>query len=181
MALSEIAGDHEHVSFGVYRVRNDDVFYVRWNGGGGVRDPLLRDVRAVARDVAEGVVTDASARELFGVVLSREGEVDAAATQSRRRDMRDMRASTKVTAEMSRASVHSRACDCNANASKDGMRTSGIRERLMSTIGSAYSTGPKTTLSEIICTECGALLDAQVTMQGAGLLLDGPQEVGQLK
>jgi len=34
----------------------------------------------------------------------------------------------------------------------------------------------QTTLSEIVCMACGTLLDAQVTMQGAGPLFDGPQE-----
>ncbi len=70
LALGEIGGEHQAVSFGVYRVRNEDVFYVRWNGGGGVRDPLDRDPHAVARDIAEGVVSAEAARELYGVVAA---------------------------------------------------------------------------------------------------------------
>jgi hypothetical protein len=44
----------------------------------------------------------------------------------------------------------------------------------MSTIGPAYSIGPQTMLSEMVCKECGALLDAEVTMRGAEPLFDGP-------
>jgi N-methylhydantoinase B len=173
LALSQIGGNHEHVSFGVYRVKNEDVFYVRWNGGGGMRDPLSRDVQAVARDVEEGVVTPVAAHELFGVVLSPSGDVDNALTETRRRDMRKARIDTKVTVEIPTDGMHSRVCKCKSNGSEYGLRTIGIYERLMSTVGPAYSTGPRTTLSEMICTECGALVDTQVTMQGAGLLLDG--------
>jgi hypothetical protein len=54
-----------------------------------------------------------------------------------------------------------------------------IRERLMSTIGPAYTTGPQTTLSELVCKTCGVLLDAQVTMLGAGPVFDGPKRQGQ--
>jgi hypothetical protein len=43
----------------------------------------------------------------------------------------------------------------------------------MSSVRPAYTTGPKTMLAEMICPECGALLDTQVTMQGAGPLRGG--------
>ena len=49
----------------------------------------------------------------------------------------------------------------------------------MSTITPAYTTGPHTTLSELICKKCGALLDAQVTMQGAEPLFDGRAPEGR--
>jgi len=49
-------------------------------GGGGYGDPLTRDPQRVARDVRLGYVTPALARSEYGVVLSDEGAVDAAAT-----------------------------------------------------------------------------------------------------
>ena len=176
LALREIGGTHEHVSFGVYRVRNEDVFYVRWNGGGGVRDPLARDVDAVARDVAEGVVSNTAARDLFGVIVSDGGRVDAAATEEKRNALRKSRAAARTTVNLIKASLHSRACACNGDMTKSGLHAVDVRERQMSAIGPAYSTGPDTMLSEMICKECGALLDAQVTKRGAGLLLDGSLE-----
>ena len=181
LSLAEIAGEHEVVSFGVYRVGREDVFYVRWNGAGGVRDPLARDPEAVERDVAEGVVSAAAARELYGAVVSPDGSVDHAATERRRSEMRGDRNRTNVTIVATATGVCHPACKdraCPANGTGKQRRI-GIRERLMSKIGPAYTTGPKTTLSEIICTECGALLDAQVTMQGVEPLFDGQEPEGQ--
>ena len=76
------------VSFGVYHVGDEDAFYVRWNGGGGVRDPLARDPCAVVRDIAEGVVSRDAARELYGVVVAPDGSLDVDATKQRRIAMR---------------------------------------------------------------------------------------------
>src|SRR5262245_50399947 len=171
-SLPEIAGTHDAVSFGVYHVGREDVFYVRWNGGGGVGDPLARDPDAVVRDVADGVVSPVAARDLYGVVVARDGNADAQATQDQRDTMRADRMRTNMTVEISAAAIgnSSRACPCEVN---NGTRTLGVRERLMSSVGPAYTTGPKTMLAEMICPQCGTLLDTQVTMQGTGALLDG--------
>jgi N-methylhydantoinase B len=58
-------------------------------GGGGHGDPYARSPDAVARDVWNGKVTPAAAREQFGVVVDADGELDPAATReirSRRAD-----------------------------------------------------------------------------------------------
>lgn len=167
LAFADIGGKHDVVSFGVYRVANDDVFYVRWNGAGGMRDPLLRDPQAVARDVAEDVVSERAARELYGVMLGPDGDADAGATTQLRADMRAHRGRTNTVVEGSDRACTNPACTGNAI---------GVRERLMSRIGPAYTTGPRTMLSEIVCTGCGALLDAQVTMQGEEPLFDGAKD-----
>ena len=39
-------------------------------GGGGFGDPMRRDPKSVLRDVADGVVSPAKARETYGDVLS---------------------------------------------------------------------------------------------------------------
>jgi N-methylhydantoinase B len=175
LSLAEIGGEHDVVSFGVYRVSRGDVFYVRWNGAGGMRDPLARSPEAVARDVAEGVVSDEAARNLYGVVLTTNDSVDPIATEKLRAEMRDGRCRTNVGAAVQPAGFQHHACanpGCQANGqAQDGAVV--VRERLMSTIGTAYTTGPQTTLSEIMCKTCGALLDAQVTMLGVGPLFDG--------
>lgn len=64
---------------------------MRWNGAGGVGDPLHRDPEAVARDVAEGAVSPQAARELYGVALAGDGSVDRAATEQARQTLRDAR------------------------------------------------------------------------------------------
>ena len=63
-------------------------------GGGGYGDPLERDPARVCRDVSEYWETAERAREIYGVVLSQEGEfgefaVDLAATVVLRAKMRD--------------------------------------------------------------------------------------------
>jgi N-methylhydantoinase B len=53
-------------------------------GGGGYGNPLMRDPELVSRDVGRGYYTRAEARALFGVVLSPDGALDAAATEALR-------------------------------------------------------------------------------------------------
>jgi N-methylhydantoinase B len=57
-------------------------------GGGGVGDPLLRDVDKVVRDVRDGLVSVAMAREAYGVVmLSGGAQADRQATDALRARM----------------------------------------------------------------------------------------------
>ncbi len=55
-------------------------------GGGGWGDPLTRPVERVKRDVELGFVSVASAERDYGVILDKEGEIDIAATESRRKE-----------------------------------------------------------------------------------------------
>src|SRR5690606_7428459 len=61
-------------------VRRGDVVVMRSSGGGGYGDPLTRDVEKVRADVNKGYVSQARARDGYGVVLGEDGEVDATAT-----------------------------------------------------------------------------------------------------
>ncbi|WP_334174320.1 hydantoinase B/oxoprolinase family protein [Pseudoxanthobacter sp.] len=54
------------------------------NGGGGYGRPLDRDPARVAADVANGWITAARARSVYGVVLAEDGRPDAAATAALR-------------------------------------------------------------------------------------------------
>ncbi len=64
-------------------------------GGGGYGDPLEREPQAVLTDVLERWVTSAAARDVYGVVLSEQGEggfaLDSAATELRRAELRARR------------------------------------------------------------------------------------------
>jgi len=60
-----------------------DVHVMVWQGGGGYGDPLLRDPRSVAHDVAERLVSESSARDIYGVVL-RGLDIDEESTAARR-------------------------------------------------------------------------------------------------
>ncbi len=65
------------------------VFYAA--GGGGYGDPLDRDAEAVARDVAEDWVSPERARSDYGVAITDDGAVDAAATEALRTEIRAQR------------------------------------------------------------------------------------------
>jgi N-methylhydantoinase B len=62
-----------------------DVVVMATSGGGGYGDPLDRDSALVMADLAEGLITPATAQSVYGVV-ARDGRVDAAATAARRRE-----------------------------------------------------------------------------------------------
>jgi N-methylhydantoinase B len=53
-------------SSGRFEMKAGDVFYLDKAGGGGFGDPRLRDRAAIARDIEEGLVTEAAARRDYG-------------------------------------------------------------------------------------------------------------------
>ena len=61
-----------------------DRLIVEMPGGGGYGDPFARDPALVARDVHYGLIEPGQAEAEYGVVLTAEGEVNAAATHRRR-------------------------------------------------------------------------------------------------
>lgn len=56
-------------------------------GGGGYGSPLERNPERVVQDVVEGWVSPAKAHSDYGVILSEDGALDVAATETRRRSM----------------------------------------------------------------------------------------------
>ena len=58
------------------------------NGGGGWGNPLEREPERVQWDVIEELVSEKSAREDYGVVLTRDFAIDHAATEALRTKMR---------------------------------------------------------------------------------------------
>jgi N-methylhydantoinase B len=64
---------------------------VRTGGGGGWGDPLERDPNAVRADVREEFVSTQAARERYGVVLREDLNIDHAATERARAELRSTR------------------------------------------------------------------------------------------
>src|SRR5207237_10800911 len=89
-SLDGISGEKQPVTWGVFPLMGPDALYVRWNGGGGIGDPLQRDPAQVLTDVIQNTVSERAAADLYGVVI-RNGAVDAAQTEARRRRLRDNR------------------------------------------------------------------------------------------
>lgn len=65
-------------------VRAGDSFLCEGPAGGGYGDPMLRDPEAVRADVLDGLVSVATARRDYGVVIAADGTLDAAATAALR-------------------------------------------------------------------------------------------------
>lgn len=55
-------------------------------GGGGYGDPKVRDPELVARDVSDGLVSPERAKEIYGVIIDRDGRVDPEATLAARQN-----------------------------------------------------------------------------------------------
>ena len=64
---------------------------VRTGGGGGWGDPCERDPVKVAEDVREELISREKARELYGVILGEDLDIDQDATVALRRDMKEQR------------------------------------------------------------------------------------------
>ncbi|MCW3027845.1 MAG: hydantoinase B/oxoprolinase family protein, partial [Solirubrobacterales bacterium] len=76
-----------------------DVYHVIHGGGGGVGDPLLREPESVREDIACGYVSAEAAKEIYGVVLTANGELDGEGTLRQRASIREARLGHAPTGE----------------------------------------------------------------------------------
>jgi len=88
--LNTIPGEREPISWGVFPLMGNDALYIRWNGGGGVGDPLDRLSEQVVADVIARQVSPNAANEVYGLV-QRDGIVDEHATEKNRAELRRAR------------------------------------------------------------------------------------------
>ncbi len=72
----------------------DQLHFITW-GGGGWGDPLERDPALVGKEIIQGLVTPEGARA-YGVVADAEGQVDLAATEALRAELRAARGALPV-------------------------------------------------------------------------------------
>lgn len=91
-------GDKQAIDWGVFPLMGEDALYVRWNGGGGYGDPLERPMDKVANDVQAGHVSSKFAKQVYGVLLKENGELDEEASTQARRQIADKRLLSKVEA-----------------------------------------------------------------------------------
>jgi N-methylhydantoinase B len=89
-SLDTIPGDSEPISWGVFPLMGNDALYVRWNGGGGIGDPLDRPAEKVAADVDAGLISEQAASEVYGVVR-KDRTIDGSATETKRTALRRAR------------------------------------------------------------------------------------------
>ncbi|MCB2073919.1 MAG: hydantoinase B/oxoprolinase family protein [Novosphingobium sp.] len=65
-----------------------DTFEMMCASGGGYGDPLDREPQAVLQDLRDNRVDEAIARDIYGLVIGEDGEIDAAATEHKREAIR---------------------------------------------------------------------------------------------
>jgi N-methylhydantoinase B len=68
------------------RLCQGDLLSVEFAGGGGWGDPLEREPERVREDVARDYVSPACARDLYGVALTPDRDIDVSATALLRRE-----------------------------------------------------------------------------------------------
>jgi N-methylhydantoinase B len=99
-SLDTTVGRPEPAAWGNFLLGRTDVFYHRFQGGGGYGDPLDRDPEAVAADVALDLVSRRSAHEVYGIVLGADGTPDPEASRVRRRAIREARIGRPVPPDL---------------------------------------------------------------------------------
>ncbi len=72
-------------------MKEGDVYYLAWSGGGGLGDPQQREPESVALDVAAGTLSRQCAAEIYGVVLAPDGAPEPAPTEELRAQIRAAR------------------------------------------------------------------------------------------
>jgi N-methylhydantoinase B len=120
-SLAETSGESREDRFwGAVELEPGDIQYVRFMGGGGYGDPLDRDPDAVLADVRLGLVSEAAARQIYGVVV--QDGVDDERTRARRLEIRSERLGRPVEWSAS----------MRAEVAASGMRLSEYLQRLSS-------------------------------------------------
>jgi N-methylhydantoinase B len=162
-----------------------DVQYIRFMGGGGYGDPLDREPGAVLDDVLRGLVTDAAARDIYGVVINHEEQyVVAQATAERRAALRAERLGGKLNgapAERQSVPVTGRRLGEYLQQTRDGatqctwcgqeVAPAGVhwKDRAVLRRWPVSRSGPLRTgdgfaLIEACCPHCATLLDTDLAL-----------------
>ncbi|NKB35613.1 MAG: hypothetical protein GKR93_00400 [Gammaproteobacteria bacterium] len=79
-----------------FPLQRDDLVIMRATAGGGVGDPLQRDPERVLQDVSLKYVSEARARDVYGVIV-KNGGIDTAATENRRKELAATRETIKIS------------------------------------------------------------------------------------
>jgi N-methylhydantoinase B len=88
ISYDAMPGNKEAIDWGVFPLLGDDALYVRWNGGGGYGDPLLRPAADVHQDVVAGLVSGKYAKTVYGVVINEPTmQLDEKASEQQRQSL----------------------------------------------------------------------------------------------
>src|SRR5262249_49450518 len=175
-----------------------DVYAVIWSAAGGFGDPLERDPEKVRADVIDDrCVSAAAAREIYGVVLTADGEVDAAATRSLRASRRQANREQDGNVPRLRGAVVSHLTDgLDLRREKDGAHAACARcaadlgavrgnykERCVRRDADIGAANPnigdwrryideRPVFRQFFCPGCGALIENEVARESDPILHD---------
>lgn len=195
--VAELAGDLEELGPkpGLLELRPGDVFETTWQGGGGLGDPLDRDPRSVAGDVAAGFCTRGAAERLYGVTGLAGGGADEEGTRRLRERARRARIAAAEPPRAPHAGAMDRlthrlggrlffgsrgdatwfACACGQPlAPRAGDWRDGTCRRLVPSDAMPPNIvlHPQLELREFLCPACGGLLAVDAAERGAPDLRD---------
>ncbi len=187
----------EQVHWGDYPVREGDIVYIRFQGGGGYGDPIEREPERTLHDLQIGTVTAAAAREICGVVLDADNRrIDEAATRARRAAMRAERIGRPVAAEFcerravapshrplgeylqqvgapERGFVQCTWCGHEISHGAERWKDRAVQRALpVSAAGDFRDAAPGLILRQFCCPRCATALDLEVALESDPPLYD---------
>jgi hypothetical protein len=175
---------------------------VTWSAAGGFGDPTEREPGAVRDDVENRDVTRESARAIYGVVLDGAGEVDRAATDSLRAELRAARVARHraagnkaprklagpvmlaVTEQLavrldgSRPHLTCRRCATDLGPATRNYKEGCLREDNPISISNPHARDPERFIDAVpvfrqfFCPGCGGLIENEVATSDEPLLAD---------
>jgi N-methylhydantoinase B len=89
--MEALGGERRYLPYCSIELLEDDVFLMRFGGGGGYGDPLQRDPAHVVKDIHNGIVSESVSATLYGVIINENGDLDVHATRSKRAALRGER------------------------------------------------------------------------------------------
>ena len=175
--LQLIPGDKEAITWGVFPLMGSDALYVRWNGGGGVGDPILRNPEDVKKDYLDQIISADAARDIYGVILNDE-EVDLEKTNDLREKLRNTATNLKEE-KLTAIRVTSTGIECPrcngkiANRGEPWKNKAQVSTQLFSEISGTTSTiNPDVVLRKFSCPNCNGLLDTETALPDDPYLID---------
>lgn len=158
-------GKARPMAYTEFELKNNDVFYMNTASGGGFGDPLEREPQLLWNDLRNGLVSQESARHIYGVIVEGQG-IDAAASRDLRAQLVGERLRGMKTAEpLSKAAVSE-------------SRTAGVRRPLREYL-EVVSHNSK---ARVQCVKCSYMLSQHEDSwrEGCGVRQLPPTEAGPL-
>ena len=164
----------QSVDWGVFPLMGKDALYLRWNGGGGYGDPLLRPAEDVARDVHDGLTSVEFAEAVYAVVMDADtGKPEPVLTAKKRAELIANRKTGMQAATASNAGLSCGHCGLNLAATNGNWKAAAsLQETSLQSLGGPYSSGGEVVLRGFCCPGCGLLLDTEIAMPGDPYLHD---------